>query len=790
LGGDPISELELFSAARSVQDLDAILRREVEVEVSTILEVVQEFDAFDVIELMRLREFPIVPAAGLAPGYDGSGAVLDLIALVMLTRPTRNPSGVPREHGQPHEVIDDLHTRAQRLVRLSSFWKQWTTHLRGDTALPRIAAQYQSYFVGVRRYQYDSVEDAHERALFDRPEIDSLLNEHLGFTYAQFVKVRDGVQERYSADLTECRDVTGEIVLRTRREGREPTPDEVAIFRSKMVDFMFLPGARAAFTADAIAAETGLDITTVVRVLQAFTIHFGELGESNEVVMSYLRGRNPLARACLLNDGQVYLQAIGPIGSDSFRSVAESSLKPEPRAWRRYDRTRTMVSESIAVAAVERLLDTPALATNLQYWAPKAATQPPALGPDCEEPRQVGELVESDAIFVVGDVAVCVEVKGRTIADAARRGDVARLETEIANTIGEATRQAQRLESLIRTNGGVWRADSTWLDLDEVREIRSVVVGLDYFGPLSVCLGDLQDTNLLGDGCPPWIVSIADLEVIAKVLERPAEFLLYLRRRTDSGVAKHFRAMDELDMFMLFMAGGLYVAPDPDEVRRVHPRTPPASRKRRREHREDARPTFVGTHTDPLDLWMYWNEGTSREEAPKPTFNAPDELMELLDWLAKDRKPGWLRFGADLLGLSGEAQTKLLRQVESMVDRTSDDHEYHTLIQAYAGMWGYPSFFAATYPTSMSVDVAANRLDTYMTAKKHQLRSDRSLGILLDEHGTRSAVVYMNDTPTDDETLDALGTTIGIDTQWSEPDKRPTNTARRERDRRARNRRR
>lgn len=790
LGDDPISELELFSAARTVQDLDAILRREVEVEVSAILEVVQDFDAFDVIELMRLREFPIAPAAGLAPGYDGSGAVLDLIALVMLTRPTRNPSGVPREEGQPHKVIDDLHTRAQRLVRLSSFWKQWTARLQGDTALARIAAQYQSYFVGVRRYQYDSVEDAHARALFDRPEIDSLLNKHLGFTYAQFVKVRDAVQERYSATLTECRDITGEIVLRTQREGREPTPDEVAIFRSKIVDFMFLPGARAAFTAEAIAADTGLDIATVVRVLQAFTTNFGEIGESNDVVMSYLRGRNPLAQACLLNDEPAYLQAIGPIGSDSFRSIAESSLKPEPRAWQRYDRTRTIVSESIAVAAVERLLDTPPLATNLQYWAPKAATQPPALGPDCEKPRQVGELVESDAIFVVGDVAVCVEVKGRTIADAARRGDIARLETEIGKTVGDATRQAQRLESLIRTNGGVWRADSTWLDLTEVREIRSIVIGLDYFGPLSVCLGDLQDTSLLGEGCPPWIVSIADLEVIAKVLERPTEFLLYLRRRTDSGVAKHFRAMDELDLFMLFMGGGLYVAPDPDEVRRLHPRTPPPSRKLRREHREDSRATFVGTHTDPLDRWMYWIEGTSNEEAPRPTFNAPAELMDLLDWLAQDRKPGWLRFGADLLGLSGKAQTELVGQVDSLVDRTRDDHEYHTLVQAYAGMWGYPSLFAASYPTRMPLDVAVNRLDTYMTAKKHQLRSDRSLGILLDEHGIRSAVVYRNDSPTDDEALDTLGAVIGLDTQWSEPAKRPTNTARRERDRRARDRRR
>jgi len=363
------------------------------------------------------------------------------------------------------------------------------------------------------------------------------------------------------------------------------------------------------------------------------------------------------------------------------------------------------------------------------------------------------------------------------------------VETESGNIIGEGAYQAQRLESLIRVNGGVWRADSTWLDLSAVREARSIVVGLDYFGPLSVGLGDLQDTNILGDGCPPWIVSIADLEVVAKVLNRPAEFLLYLRRRTDSGVAKHFRAMDELDLFMLFLCGGLYVAPDPDEVRRAHPRTPPASRKRKREHRWDANPTFVGTHTDPLDRWMYWIEGTNPEEAPKPTFNAPSEMLELIDWLSADRKPGWLRFGADLLGLSSDAQTQIVRQVDSMVDMTRNDHEFHTVVQAYAGMWGYPTFFAATFPTQLDEAEAVHRLDTYMTAKRHQLLSDRSLGILLNEHGIRRAVMYMNDIPTEDESLDALGTTIGLDPKWSQAKKRPTNTARRERHRRTKGRR-
>ena len=46
--------------------------------------------------------------------------------------------------------------------------------------------------------------------------------------------------------------------------------------------------------------------------------------------------------------------------------------------------------------------------------------------------------------------------------------------------------------------------------------------------------------------------------VIAEICDRSSEFLLYLRRRTDSGVAKFYRGADELDLFMLFLGGDLY----------------------------------------------------------------------------------------------------------------------------------------------------------------------------------------------------------------------------------------
>ena len=238
----------------------------------------------------------------------------------------------------------------------------------------------------------------------------------------------------------------------------------------------------------------------------------------------------------------------------------------------------------------------------------------------CSALQAIGDPTDCDGLFIVEDVAICVEVKGRTIADPARRGDRARLATEIKAIFGEGARQARRLEQLISQNHGLWLGDGSWLDLAGIREVRSIV-GLDFFGPLAVALGDLKRAGMLGEGGLPWIASLHDLEVISKVIERPAEFLLYLRRRADSGVATYYRGADELDLFMLFLEGGLYVEPNPEEPQLQHPAAGSPRSHAQKQHQRDARPTFVGAHTDPLDAWMYWIEGTSPYEIEKPAFN-------------------------------------------------------------------------------------------------------------------------------------------------------------------------
>ena len=763
LGGDPLAEVQIFDGLTSREALQQRLRDEVGTDVAAMLDAIREFDAFDVIELMRLRELPVVPVVALAADFDGMASAIDLVSLVCLSRPDRMPSVKEPESTEPHHVIGDLHARATRLVRLGQIMHSMSAVLAAGDPLARLASEYQSYLVGVRKLRYDSVETEHDAALFGRPDISALLRERLGFTFGEFTIVRSAIQERYSRIATQLRDGTGGIVMRCRDEGRDPTEEEVETFRESMSALMFLPGERAAFTVSDIADVSSLKPDRVKAVLDSFSIEFDGARDAAATVGSFLRGVNLLARTCLIRDSAGnYLMAGSQIGTDSFRMIAEAALKADGRAWRQYDRTRADVSEATALAAVSRAIGTPAAYPNLSYYAPRRGQSVTALGAGCSGPQAVGDQTECDGLFVIGDVGICVEVKGRTIADAARHGDRARLATEIKKIFGEGARQAQRLEQLISQNHGVWLGDSSWLDLTGIREVRAIVVGLDDFGPLSVALGDLERAGVLGDGVLPWIASLHDLEVISKVIDRPAEFLLWLRRRAGSGVATYYRAADELDLFMLFLNGGLYVEPDPEEVRRRHPAVGPPRSHARRQYQRDAQPTLVGTCTDPLDAWMYWTEGTSPYEVGKPMLNTQPAAQKIVDFLADGRKPGWLRFGADLLALAGTGQKKLGDSLRDLADKTRADGRWHTLCYSYAGQWGHPTLFAGTEPRDHTRDEAQEKLRMYMTAKKHQMRSDRSLGLLLDQRRDIVGTIYMNDIPGDYPGLDSLGSAIGL----------------------------
>lgn len=732
--------------------------------VEAIAKAVRKADAFDVIDLMRLRETPLVLEGYRESLADQRPAAVELVALILLARGVRVFPETDPKAANPSQVVPDLHYRAGVLLSLGQFMLLAEGQTEKFGPLTSLAATFVGHELNVKFKQYAHIHDGLNESLFSSKHLGTLLLDSIGFTYEDFLGVRDAIRTVYLDRFYAASDILGDVAHERQASGKSnQSLARVEQGRTAVNDLMFFPGKRASFTAKEIADSSSVPEVRVKQVLERFSFSFGAERDPVAAVESYLAGDNPFRNASLIaDDAGNYVTMNVPIGTDCFRQVVEAELKSKPASWRRYEKRRVTVSEQTSVEYLKKLLGADVTHVNLKYFRPNPGVDSSQLASTAAKITSIAEQAEADVLFLIEDVAICVEVKGRSVSHQARGGHVQRLTGDLRATVGEATDQALRLEGLIRANGGLWTGNQTWLDLSKIREVRSIAVCLDDMGPLGTALDELVRGNVIESDRFPWIVSLHDLAIIAEVLDRPAEILLYLRRRTESEVSLRFSAIDELDLFMLFLSGQLYVEPDPDRVSEEFLGARPATNEDRRRYRSSAVPTRVMPHTDSLDAWVYYEEGSVQEPSPKPIFASHPSVLKLVDFLLDEKKPGWFRFSADLLNLSGDAQEDLDRDITRLISMTKQDGKTHSLVVGFAGTWGYPALFIGTQPAGMAQADASRRLATYGVAKKHQIKSDRALMVLFDHRGSIRSVRYDNNQPGDSKDLDVIGEEMGL----------------------------
>lgn len=755
--GDPIREIAPFRHCKSPIDARAILHQHVKIEVSAMLDLLGDADAFDVIELMRMREFSITPDPRMAPP-GGASLPVEIVGTLLLGRVSRKPDPTPRENTRPHEVISELHERCTRLARIASY-RQLTEGKLSVEPLARLASEYQGAALNIRNLQYDHIRDDHDRRLFETAQVRELMQTHLGYSHGDVLAARAAMNEISANRTTRLRDETGDLLMSNQHLHPKDVPAEVMNqFMAGMIPFMFLPADRAVITPADVSSESGLNIDIARKVMHSFAQQFDDSVSPVDRVFKLLMGDNAFLTRPLVSDGvDNFVLTSNEIGSDVLRRIFEKALPVNSRDVRRYDqKARQPVSEQLAKTYLEAIVGTAARGFGYHYRWPKSGVAVAELDSTSQAVQELSDDVEGDVLFTVDDVAIIAEVKGKSIAGQARRGDVRRLTADLKATIGDGARQGTRVRELIETNGGFWESPTSWVDLSLIREVRTVVVVLDDIGPLGTNLADLQQSGIVPADRPPIVLSLHDLAVIAEIGERPAEFLLYLRRRTDSPVMTHYRALDELDLYMLFLASDLYVEDDPDEIKATHPTTPPVRNNERRRHKKSFVGTMVGDNCVELSLWMNREKLPDGERPRKPTMSAAPEMLELIDRLRARGNPGWIRCGADLLALSGKGQLKILSAIRSSARASRRDSSYHDAMTAYAGLWGYATVFMASHPTSLSLTQARNRLFRYAKAKQYQLQADRAYGWIFDEQGSLEDSFYISTVSTNDLELDTL----------------------------------
>jgi hypothetical protein len=193
--GQMIEDMGLFGDCETADAARALLREQIRLEVVAMTALVEDADAFDVIELMRMRELgPVSDPRFAVP--DSSAVAIEIVAAVLLSRESRKTSDCPRLETRPHMAVNELHDRSARLMRLAQT-RQLVEAGLSDDPLALLAGQYQGSVMGIRNMQYAAIRDAHETKLLDNERAASLMQKHLGYTYGSAAPIGDSF--RYAA---------------------------------------------------------------------------------------------------------------------------------------------------------------------------------------------------------------------------------------------------------------------------------------------------------------------------------------------------------------------------------------------------------------------------------------------------------------------------------------------------------------------------------------------------------------------------------------------------------------
>lgn len=714
--------------------------------VGALRDLLRGHDALDVMTMLRQYMIPPDLALWRESGSTllDSWAAADVVALVLLGLGL--PSRDPNCHGNTASIVPRLIENAATIVQLAAITgmvelSSERDRLPSRESMSTLAWRLASHETSVRGRQYPLVAAAINERILRTAQTDAAFREFLGFTYDYVLAVReaviDTVGNAFDAVLKE---------LHSAAEAGGP-PSTGAAEAARLL--FEVPSQIHLVTPAQIAHEAGVDLNAATAVLDAFSTRpDGRTPE--DLVRDFCDGRNPTSGKAILHaPGRGYLPLPGAMALDEIRRICEASLKGTA-VWTRYGRARDRAVEGLVTDTVAALFrGKGSTYRNLRY---RHAPNDHDLS-STSTTHRMAPITETDGLVLLDGVALCIEVKAGDFRPKSRQGGVAQLHGDLSKNVQEAAEQADRLRSIIALHRGLWLDNGDWLDLQEVDEIYSVVVCLDDLGPLALATSELVQAGLLPQSQLPWVVSVHDLIVFQHVLDRPEHFLTYLRRRTNRDAAMWIAGTDELDILMWFVSGGFYFRADPDRLFARYPQSKPPTEKQRRGYTQQGQ-TVVGTFTDPLDAYYYFEDGTSSRSADCPRREPMVPLLQIIfDSMAARSSPGWLRAAADADGYSSEAQTAIVRNIEATLSASAHDGSFHTFATGDfddTGRWMY--IFAG------GADTATNRerLRQYLRAKKHQVRADRALGVLLAPDGQPRLTMWLAYKPTDDPELDAL----------------------------------
>lgn len=612
------------------------------------------------IEVARLACLPWAPEGEVREDAASAPARAELMALIAIAATGHHASAAVANDAGAHAtgvqpVTDLVHGQllpaVDRLFHLAQLREMAIADMSDPLAL--IAAQMRGAQVWIRSSSYpDRVEDLYME-LFSEQAVQQTLIDDLGFDARQAHVVLNSLHEvqveRLNHRMIAMR-VASTVAMRSApREGR-PDPSALATAKAAWTAAWEPQAAEVVVGAAEIAEAVGLPAHTVQSVLDFFTLDT-HTATALDVVHEFTGGANPLRVHPVFSFTDGFMLVHNADLLAAVREAFEQHLK-QTNSWEPYAKHRGELLEQRTHDALARVLPDASYREGFEYYVPASPEE------DGSPPSGYTKRVEGDHLVVQDDVAIIVEDKAVAISPSSREGETRRLRRDLTGIVTKAADQAGRLRERILADGGIQLDGEGWIDLSNIREIHTIAVSMEDLMGVSTATAHLAAAGVIAPDNIPWTVSILDLDLIAELVDHPAELLLYLRRRRALESTMMYTAPDELDLFLHFFSAGLYVEEDPDALRQTYPWMGEVRTAERRRY-ERQRPVYLTSRTDALDRWHYARLAGQRS-APKPAM-AHTSLRPLLDQLRNRKDFAWLSICATLLAGSASAQAQMAR---------------------------------------------------------------------------------------------------------------------------------
>jgi hypothetical protein len=450
--------------------------------------------------------------------------------------------------------------------------------------LRRIGARLQLLDAGVRGPGYEGQAKELLAELFADPTLDAALSRTIGFTAAQAVALEEALTRLVE---TRFNDTLRMIQLITAH------PQEAAFQVQRRAEYILC------VTRHELSVAAGASAEVAEAFLERFSVRFGESGRAHLLTgLSAIRGR-PFVRAPdgrhLLTSPVNLLWAIQP--------AFEDSLKEEPE-WETFQRRRAAFVESKIVGALAGALRADSQHVNLRFTV------------------DGGPLYEIDGVVIVDDVAFILEAKAGRLSDQARRGRLRELRPELERLVGRGASQAARLRTAIVAGARIefFDADGGPLEvsLAHLERVEAVVVTLEDLSWLGTLRGELVEAGLVdAEHDVPWIVSVFDFELICRLIEFPAQLILYLDARR--ALPRQITTGDEMNLWMMHLLAKLEFPQDAGHV------------------------SLRGDWTEEIDRHYMFGHG------PLPKMPLERRARSAVERLDRKREPGHVRATEELI---------------------------------------------------------------------------------------------------------------------------------------------